>query len=82
MDVPYISQLEADGSGYNNCGPACLTMALAYDGLMPTTREAMHTVADYIRDGVYDGDWWLGTYTDYPMMQYMLDREIRRATAS
>lgn len=67
LDVPYISQLEG-GSGYNNCGPAVLAMLLAYDGVIPATQSAMHEVADWIRDGEFDGDWWLGTYTDYPMM--------------
>lgn len=80
MQVPYVSQLEPDGSGYANCGPACLTMLLAHDGLVPATREAMHRVADYVRDGYYDGDWWLGTYTDYPMMRGLVEREYDRRT--
>jgi uncharacterized protein YvpB len=65
LEVPYVSQLEADGKGYNNCGPACVTMALAYNGLAEGTREMMHRVATEIRGGRWD----TGTYTSFEQMQ-------------
>jgi hypothetical protein len=73
MNVPYVTQVEPDGSGYANCGPACLTMLLAYDGHIGADRASMHSVADYMRDRYYDGDWWLGTYTDFGMMRWLVE---------
>ncbi len=65
LEVPYVSQLEPDGKGYNNCGPACITMGLAYHGLVAGTREDMHRVAEAIRGG----PWHLGTYTNFAQMR-------------
>lgn len=65
LEVPYVSQLEPDGKGYNNCGPACVTMVLAYNGLAEGTREMMHRVATEIRGGRWD----TGTYTSFEQMQ-------------
>lgn len=74
-DLPYVTQYESNGLGYNNCGPACLTMLLAAAGLIEPSHEAMHRAADYIRDGVYDGNWNAGTKTDFPGMQALTLRE-------
>ncbi len=50
LPVPFVSQLEHDGLGYNNnCGPACVTMALAYNGIVEGSRDTMHRVAEHIR---------------------------------
>ncbi|HEU5314797.1 MAG TPA: transglycosylase SLT domain-containing protein [Chloroflexota bacterium] len=70
LEVPYVSQLEPDGKGYNNCGPACVTMALAYNGLALGTREMMHRVAAEIRGGRWDS----GTYTDFEQMKRAAER--------
>ena len=79
-NVPFVTQIEPNGQGFNNCGPSCLTSLGAFYGFVPADRESMHRIADYIRDGYYDGDWWLGTYTDYPMMDNYVRREWRVPT--
>ena len=57
--LPYVSQLEPDGSGYDNCGPSCLTMALAYHGWLPSSpvsllREKMHAVSTVLKGQSWD----------------------------
>jgi uncharacterized protein YvpB len=62
LPVPFVSQLEpANRSGYNNCGPACITMCLAYNGIAPGSREVMHVVAERVRRQ----PWHAGTYTNF-----------------
>lgn len=62
LSVPYISQL-IGGSGGNNCGPACLAMALAHRGVIPPTQEAMLECADIARDGLSNDVGETGGYT-------------------
>ena len=62
LSVPFISQL-VGGSGGNNCGPACMAMALAYRGVIAPTQEAMLEVADIARDGLSDDRGMTGGYT-------------------
>lgn len=62
LSVPYISQL-VGGSGGNNCGPACLAMALAHRGVIAPTQDAMLEVADIARDGLSDDRGTTGGYT-------------------
>jgi hypothetical protein len=50
--------------GYNNCGPACATMALLYNGLA-TSAASYHEVAENIRRA----PWWQGGYTTFDEMQ-------------
>ena len=64
---PFISQLIA-GQGGNNCGPACMAMALAYRGVIPATQEAMLQVADVARDGVDDNIGETGGYTTFSQL--------------
>lgn len=71
MKVPYISQLDpVTGIGGNNCGPACLAMLLAYEGVIAPTRGAMLHVADVVRDGVADGRGQIGGYTTWERLQW------------
>jgi uncharacterized protein YvpB len=70
LPVPFVSQLEPDGKGYNNCGPACVTMALAYNGHAPASRDVMHRVAEEIRRV----PWYSGTYTDFAHMRDAANR--------
>jgi hypothetical protein len=65
LPVPFVSQLEPDGLGYNNCGPACVTMALAYNGVAAGTRDTMHRVAEEIRKA----PWNSRTYTSFQQMK-------------
>lgn len=67
LSVPYISQL-VNGSGGNNCGPACLAMTLAYRGVIAPTQEAMLECADIVRDGALDGAGRTGGYTTLQQM--------------
>jgi hypothetical protein len=67
LDVPYISQL-INGSGGNNCGPACLSMALAYRGVIPPTQEAMLQVADITRDGSLNNVGMTGGYVNFQQL--------------
>jgi hypothetical protein len=83
ITVPFVSQLEErDTKGWSNCGPACLTMQLAWAGALgPTVEpEELHRIADYVRDGYFDGDHWLNTYTDYPLMQSLAAFEYKLRT--
>ena len=48
-----------------NCGPACVTMALAYNGHAAATRTVMHRVAEEIRRV----PWHAGTYTNFTQMR-------------
>src|SRR5262249_21466580 len=68
LSVPYISQL-VNGSGGNNCGPACLSMCLAYRGVIAPTQEAMLECADVVRDGALDGAGRTGGYTTLQQLQ-------------
>jgi hypothetical protein len=73
LAVPYVSQLEPGPrgvQGYNNCGPACVTMALLYNGLATST-ASYHDVAEQIRRA----PWWEGDYTT-------LDEMLRATRAS
>lgn len=63
LAVPYISQLSPQGLGGNNCGPACLAMALAWRGVIPPTPAAMLEVADIARDGLSNDVGETGGYT-------------------
>jgi Peptidase_C39 like family len=65
LDVPYISQLSPQGLGGNNCGPACLAMAMAYRGVIEPTSAAMLEVADIARDGLSDDRGETGGYTTF-----------------
>jgi len=67
LDVPYISQL-INGSGGNNCGPACLAMALAHRGVIPPTQEAMLQVADIARDGSLNNVGTTGGYVNFQQL--------------
>jgi hypothetical protein len=67
LPVPYVSQLErgpAGVQGYNNCGPACATMAVLYNRLFGTDPGIYHTVAADIRRST----WFAGTYTSFDQM--------------
>ena len=68
LSVPYISQL-VGGNGGSNCGPACLSMTLAYRGVIPATQEAMLECADVVRDGALDGAGRTGGYTTLNQLQ-------------
>ncbi|MGH2355165.1 MAG: transglycosylase SLT domain-containing protein [Chloroflexota bacterium] len=70
LEVPYVTQLEPDGSGYNNCGPACVTMGLAYNTIASGTREVMHVVAEEIRGR----PWNVRTYTNFAQMKAAAER--------
>jgi hypothetical protein len=67
LDVPYISQL-INGSGGNNCGPACLAMTLADRGVIPPTQEAMLQVADIARDGSLNNVGQTGGYVNFQQL--------------
>lgn len=67
LDVPYISQL-INGSGGNNCGPACLSMALAYRGVIEPTQQAMLQVADIARDGSLNNVGQTGGYVNFQQL--------------
>lgn len=67
LDVPYISQL-INGSGGNNCGPACLAMTLADRGVIPPTQEAMLQVADIARDGSLNNVGLTGGYINFQQL--------------
>lgn len=70
LPVPFVSQLEpANRSGYNNCGPACVTMCLAYNGIAPGSRDVMHVVAERIRRQ----PWHAGTYTNFAQFKHAAD---------
>lgn len=66
LSVPYLSQLESDGIGYDNCGPACMVMLLAYNDAVPATREALHDLADFTKA---PRRWYATVYTDYPQLR-------------
>jgi len=74
LSVPFIGQIEESGSGFNNCGPAAGAMLAAYNGKIEATREAMHHFSDRMRDGVLNGNWDAGVYTDYPQIIMELGR--------
>ncbi|MFN8475302.1 MAG: GH25 family lysozyme [Anaerolineae bacterium] len=83
LTVSYINQIEADGSGHDNCGPCCLTMSLSYIGQVPTVaepqlREIMHQVAGELKGA----DWSTPVFTDFDGMGRYLDqrRIAHRAT--
>ena len=68
LDVPYVSQLmpgPRGTQGYNNCGPACATMAVLYNQLVAPSADALQRVAADIRGQ----PWWVGTYTSFGQMQ-------------
>ena len=67
LDVPYISQL-INGSGGNNCGPACLAMQLAHMGVIPATQAAMLQVADITRDGSLNTVGLTGGYVNFQQL--------------
>jgi hypothetical protein len=67
LDVPYISQL-INGSGGNNCGPACLAMTLADRGVIPPTQSAMLQVADIARDGSLNNVGLTGGYVNFQQL--------------
>jgi len=67
LDVPYISQL-INGSGGNNCGPACLSMQLAHRGVIEPTQEAMLQVADIARDGSLNNVGQTGGYVNFQQL--------------
>ena len=83
LKVAYISQLEADGSGHDNCGPACLTMALSSIGQItataePQLRETMHQIAAELKGA----DWSTPVFTDYgDMARYLGQRGIAHRAA-
>jgi Peptidase_C39 like family/Transglycosylase SLT domain len=67
LPVPYVSQLERGPGGvqgYNNCGPACATMALLYNRLFGADPGIYHSVAADIRHST----WFAGTYTSFDQM--------------
>lgn len=68
LDVPYISQYNAQGTGGNNCGPAGIAMLLAARGAIPATQEAMWECADRARDGVSDDVGMEGGYTTFQQL--------------
>lgn len=68
LDVPFISQL-IGGQGGNNCGPACLAMALAYRGVISPDQESMLECADIARDGLSDDVGETGGYTTLNQLQ-------------
>jgi Peptidase_C39 like family len=68
LDVPYISQYNAAGTGGNNCGPAGIAMLLAARGAIPATQEAMWECADLARDGVSDDVGMEGGYTTFQQL--------------
>jgi hypothetical protein len=65
LDVPFISQYDAWGSGNNNCGPAGIAMLLAARGVIPATYDAMLECADRARDGVSNDVGMTGGYTTF-----------------
>ena len=69
LPVPYVTQLDpATGLGGSNCGPACLSMALAWRGVIAPTYGAMIYVADIVRDGIPDGRGLTGAYTTFAQL--------------
>lgn len=68
LDVPFISQYNAQGTGGNNCGPAGIAMLLAARGVIPATQEAMWECADRARDGVSDDVGEEGGYTTFAQL--------------
>lgn len=65
-DFLFLSQLEANGVGYDNCLGACATMVLAQLGAAPLTRDAMHRIAAQLKA---PEPWWRAQYTDYPRLR-------------
>ncbi|MFN8498596.1 MAG: GH25 family lysozyme [Anaerolineae bacterium] len=74
LRVSYINQIEADGSGHDNCGPCCLTMALSSIGQIAAAaetplRDIMHQVATELKGA----DWSTPVFTDFDGMGRYLD---------
>lgn len=74
LKVPYWSQMErmpsGEVSGGNNCGPACVTMAVLYNRLVPFSPTVMHRIAEEIRQA----PWHAGTYTNFQQMRSLAHR--------
>lgn len=68
LAVPYLSQLDAQGNGGANCGPAGLAEMLTYRGVFASTPGTVKFVADIVRDGLFDGIGETGGYTSFAML--------------
>ncbi|MFN8483130.1 MAG: GH25 family lysozyme [Anaerolineae bacterium] len=74
LRVSYINQIESDGSGHDNCGPCCLTMALSSIGQVAAAaesslRDIMHRVSAELKGT----DWSTPVFTDFDGMGRYLD---------